>query len=89
MPVFNYVFCKSHEKHLTIQWLPWRQNKRYLTNFTFYDTFKDEPIPHKNFTFLSQWSYVILVGSASPFGIQCSTKTLGIRKVEGTFMTFR
>ena len=60
MTVFNYVFCKSHEKHLAIQWLPWKQNKRYLVNFTFYDTFKDEPIPHKNFTFLSQGSYVIL-----------------------------
>ena len=21
--VFTYVFCKSHEKHLVIEWLPW------------------------------------------------------------------
>ena len=46
--VFNYVFCKSHEKHLVIEWLPWWQYKRYLINFIFYETFKDEPIPHQN-----------------------------------------
>ena len=33
--------------------------QRYLTNFTFYETFKDEPITHKNFTFLGQGSYEI------------------------------
>ena len=50
--VFNYVLCKKAiKKHLVIEWLPWRQSKRYLINFTFYETFKDEPIPHKNFTF--------------------------------------
>ena len=31
-------------------------------NFTFYETFKDEPIPHKNFTFLGQGSYEITGG---------------------------
>ena len=34
-------------------------NKRYLINFTFFETFKDEPIPHKNFTFLGQLGYEI------------------------------
>ena len=43
----------------------------------------------QNFTFLSQGSYVVLGGWAFPFGIQCSTKTLGIRKVEGTLNTFQ
>ena len=33
--------------------------QKYLTNFTFYETFKDESIPHKNFTFLGQGSYEI------------------------------
>ena len=28
-------------------------------NFTFYETFKDEHIPHKNFTFLRQGSHEI------------------------------
>ena len=39
--VFNYVLCKKPLKHLVIEWLPWWQNKRYLINFTFYETFKD------------------------------------------------
>ena len=39
-------------------------NKRYLINFTFYETFKDKPIPHKNFTFLGQGSYEMTGGSA-------------------------
>ena len=60
MTVFNYVFWKSHEKHFN----GYHGNKRYLSNFTFYDTFKDEPIPHKNFTFLSQGSYVVPGGWA-------------------------
>ena len=40
-------FAKSHEKHLVIEWLLWWQNKRYLINFTFYETFMDEPVPRK------------------------------------------
>ena len=36
--------------------------QRYLINFTFYETFKDEPIPHKNFTLLGQGSYEITGG---------------------------
>ena len=65
--VFNYVFCeKSHKEHLLIEWLLWRQNKRYLIDFTFYETFKDEPIPHKNFMFLRQGGYEIPEGSGQP-----------------------
>ena len=30
-----------------------------ITNFTFYETLEDEPIRHKNFTFLRQGSYEI------------------------------
>ena len=37
-----------------------------MINFTFFETFKDEPIPHKNFTFLCQGSYEITGGSARP-----------------------
>ena len=33
--------------------------QKILINFTFYETFTDEPIPHKNFTFLGQGSYEI------------------------------
>ena len=36
--------------------------QRYLIKFTFYETFKDEPIPLKNFTFLRQGSDEILGG---------------------------
>ena len=64
--VFNYAFAKSHEKHLVIECLPWRPNKRYLISFTFYETFNDEPISHKNFTFLRQGSYEIPGVSALP-----------------------
>ena len=49
----------------------------------FYETFKDEPVPHKKFTFLRQGSYEIPGGSARPPpGVRCSTKTLGIRRVK-------
>ena len=38
-----------------------------MINFTSYETFKDEPIPHKYFTFhIGQPSYEIIGGSASP-----------------------
>ena len=37
-----------------------------------YETLKDEPIPHKNFTFLGQGSYEITVGFLPP----------GIRRVK-------
>ena len=40
-------------------------NIRYLINFTFYGTFKDEPIPHKNFMFLHQGSYEIAGGGSA------------------------
>ena len=48
----------------------------------FYETFKDEPIPHKNFTFLRQGSYEI-PGGVGPtlLGIRCGSKTLRIRRV--------
>ena len=52
-------FAKSHEKHLVIEWLPWRQNKRYLIICIFFETVRDEPIPHKNFMFLGQGSHEI------------------------------
>ena len=60
------------------------KEKRYLINFTFYETFKDEPIPHKNFTFLREGSYEIPGGQPdpSPLGIRCGSKTLGIRRVK-------
>ena len=64
--VLNYVLCKKAiKKHLVIEWLPCRQNKRYLINFTFYETFKNAPIPHKNLTFLHQRSHQI-VGIVGP-----------------------
>ena len=59
---------------MVIEWLLWRQNKRYLINFTFYETFKEEPIPHKNFTFLRQGSHEIPGGRHAPpppLGIRC------------------
>ena len=37
----------------------------HLINFTFYETFKDERISHKNFTFLGQGSYEITGGGGS------------------------
>ena len=41
-------------------------------NFTFYETFQDEAIPHKNFTFLRQGSYEITGGQHDPsLGIRC------------------
>ena len=54
-----------------------------LINFTFYGTFKYDPIPHKNFTFLGQGSYEIKGGLPDlPLGIRCGSKTLGIRRVK-------
>ena len=50
---------------MVIERLLWWQNKRYVINFTFYETFKDEPMPHKNFTFLGQGSYEITGGRGS------------------------
>ena len=41
-------------------------NKRYLISFTFFETFKDEPIPHKNSTFLGQLRYEITRGGFGP-----------------------
>ena len=59
--VFSYVSCKKPLKAPVTEWLPLWKNKRYLI-----ETFKDEPIPHKNFTFLRQGSYEIIGGSARP-----------------------
>ena len=58
--------------------------QRYLINFTFFETFKDEPIPHKNFTFLGEGSYEITGGGVgpTPLGVRCGFKTLGIRSVK-------
>ena len=53
-------FAKNHEKHMVIEWLSWRQSRRYLINFTFYETFKDDPIPRKDLTFLRHGSHEIL-----------------------------
>ena len=54
--------------------------KRNLINF--FETFKDEPIPHKNFTFLGQGSYEITGGSAPPpIGMRCGSKTPGIQRI--------
>ena len=64
--VFSYILCKHREKHLVIERLPWWQNKRYLINFTFHETFMDETIPHKNFKFLRQGSYEITGGRPDP-----------------------
>ena len=49
-----------------------------------YETFKDEPIPHKNFTFLGQGSYEITGAGVgpTPLGIRCGSKILGIRRVK-------
>ena len=51
---------------------------RYLINFTFFETFKDEPIPHKNFTFLGQLGYEITGG---PLVSDVVPKPFGIRRV--------
>ena len=53
--------------------------KGYLISFTFSETFKDEPIPHKNFMFPGQESYEI---TGVAIGILCGSKTLGIRRVK-------
>ena len=54
-----------------------------LINLTFYGTFKYDPIPYKNCTFLSQGSYEIKGGSARPpLGIRCGSKTLCIRRIK-------
>ena len=37
-------------------------NKICLINFTFYETVRDEPIPHKNFTLLGQGNHEITGG---------------------------
>ena len=82
--VFNYVFAKGHEKHLVIEWLSRQQNKRYLINFTFYETFRDEPVPHENFTFLHQGSHEIPGGGrpdSPPLVSDVGRKPLGIRRV--------
>ena len=57
------------------------KNKRYLINFTFYETFKDKPIPHKDFMFLGQGSYEITRGFARPPTpwYPMWSKTLGIQ----------
>ena len=46
--------------------------QRIFDQLYLFETFKDEPTPHKNFTFLGQGGYEITEGSA---------KTLGIRRV--------
>ena len=58
--VFNYIFFWKKS------WFPWWQNERYLINFTFHETFKDEPIPHKNFSILGQGSHEIPGGVTWP-----------------------
>ena len=60
------------------------QNERYLINFTFYETFKDEPIPHTNFTILGQGSHEIPGGDhPTPLLVfDVGTKTLGNRRVK-------
>ena len=77
-------FAKRHEKHLVIEWLPWWQNKRYLINFTFYETVRDEPIPHKNFTLLDQGSHEIPGGGVGPTPqvSDVGTNTLGNQRVK-------
>ena len=60
--VFNYDSCKKPLKALGNRMVTMVTNKRYLINFTFFETFKDEPIPHKNFTFLGQLGYEITGG---------------------------
>ena len=58
-------------------------NKRYLINFTFFETVRDEPIPHKNFTLLGQGSHEIPGGSARPPLVSdVGTNTLGNRRVK-------
>ena len=48
------------------------KRKIFDPNFTFYETFKDEPIPHKNFMILGQGSHEIPGGSPDPsLGIRC------------------
>ena len=64
------------------------RKRKYLINFTFYDIFKEEPIPHKNFTLLGQGSHEISgVRSAPPpppppVVSDVGTKTLGNRRVK-------
>ena len=55
------------------------QNKRYLINFTFYETVRDEPIPHKNFTLLVQGSHES--PPPPPPVSDVGTNTLGNRRV--------
>ena len=51
--VSSYVFCKKPLKaHGNRMGTMVKKPKKYLINFTFYETFKDQPIPHKNFMFL-------------------------------------
>ena len=38
--------------------------QKIFDQLNLFETFKDEPIPHKNFTFLGQGSYEITGGSA-------------------------
>ena len=82
--LFSITFsAQSHEKHLVIEQLPWRRNKRYLIDFKFLETLEDAPSTHKNFTLLGQGNDEIPGGSArTPLVSDVGTKTLGIRKFE-------
>ena len=59
--------------------------QKIFINFTFYETFKDEPISHKNSTLLDQGSHETPGGRADPpppppvFDV--GTNTLGNRRV--------
>ena len=38
------------------------EEKHFLINFSFYEMFKDAPVPHKNFTLLGQGNHETLGG---------------------------
>ena len=58
--------------------------------FTFYETFKDEPIPHKNVSFIRQGRYKIPGGRPDPpWYPMLYTETLGIRRVEEETFYYR
>ena len=52
--VFKYVLCKKPLKAPgnRMGTMVKKKTKKYLINFTFYETFKDETILQKNFMFL-------------------------------------
>ena len=67
--------------------------KRYLINFTFFETVMNEPIPHKNFMLLGQESHEIHWGSGRhplPPSLvsDVDTNILGNRRVKKCFLYF-